>query len=114
VNLGSNWTLSTRIRYTTGNAYTPILGGVFDSDDDVFRPIQGGLNSDRYPPFFTWDVRADKKWIYDTWILSLYLDVQNLLNRKNVETINYSYDYAQKEEVRLLPLIPTLGLKGEF
>jgi hypothetical protein len=114
VELGGNWSLSSRLRFTTGNAFTPIVGALFDSDDDIFRPIQGARNSDRFSGFFSWDVRVDKKWVFDTWILSLYLDVQNLSNRKNTETLNYSFDYTQSEEVSFIPILPTLGLKGEF
>lgn len=112
--LTENWTISSRLRYTTGNAFTPIRGAVFDSDDDVFRPIQGGLNSDRYSGFLSWDIRLDKKWVFDTWIMSFYIDIQNVLNRKNTETLNYSFDYSQSEQVSFIPILPTVGLKGEF
>ncbi len=114
VELGRNWSLSSRVRYTTGNAFTPIGGALFDSDDDIFRPVQGVLNGDRYSGFFSWDVRLDKKWVFDTWILSFYLDIQNLTNKKNTEALNYSFDYSQREEISFLPILPTLGLKGEF
>ncbi len=64
--------------------------------------------------FFALDIRVDKKWIYDTWILSAYLDIQNLTNHKNPETITYSYNYLQSATVNGLPILPTLGVQGEF
>lgn len=114
IEFGNHWRLSTRFRYATGNPKTPIIGGIFDADNDVYIPIRGPLYSERLAAFYQWDVRFDKKWIYDTWILSLYLDIQNVTSRKNPEQVNYSYDYSQKEVVSGLPILPTIGIKGEF
>ncbi len=112
--LGGNWRLSGRFRYATGNPNTPLTGGVLDSDNDVYLPVRGSIYSERLDSFYQLDVRLDKKWIYDKWILSLYLDIQNLTNRKNIERIEYSYDYTSHTETSGLPVLPTLGLKGEF
>jgi hypothetical protein len=110
----NNWQFSARVRYTTGSPTTPITGSVFDADNDVYIPVRGAFYSDRLDPFFQVDYRVDKKWIYDTWILSAYLDIQNVTNSKNREDIRYSYDYSKSEKVTGLPILPTLGLKGEF
>ncbi len=109
-----NWKYSSRLRYVTGNPDTPVVGSIYDSDNDVFIPVRGAIYSSRFSPFISLDVRVDKKWIYDTWILSAYLDVQNLTNNKNPESITYSYNYAQSQTVNGLPLLPTLGVQGEF
>ncbi len=109
-----NWKYSGRVRYVTGNPSTPITGGIFDSDNDVYDPIRGPLYSEREGAFFSLDIRIDKKWIYDTWILSAYLDVENITNAKNPESVNYSYDYLQSTTVNGLPVLPTLGVQGEF
>lgn len=110
----NNWKYSARVRYVTGNPNTPVTGGVFDADNDVYIPTRGTAYSSRLSPFFQVDLRMDKKWVYDTWILSWYLDIQNLTNQKNSEAVRYSYDYSQTTNVTGLPLFPTLGLKGEF
>ncbi|MBX9768651.1 MAG: hypothetical protein K2X47_15360, partial [Bdellovibrionales bacterium] len=109
-----NWRVAWRVRYATGNPYTPIVGSVFDSDSDIYLPTRGSFFSERLDPFFQTDLRVDKKWIYDTWVLSAYLDVLNVLNTKNSEGTRYSYDYGQKEFVQGLPLLPAIGMKGEF
>jgi len=112
--LGRNWVISGRLRYVTGNPTTPVIGGVFDADNDVYFPTRGPFFSERESAFFQIDGRVDKKWIYDTWILSAYLDVLNLTNQKNSEGVRYSYDYSQKQTVNDLPILPTIGVKGEF
>jgi hypothetical protein len=111
---GHNWKFSGRFRYTSGNPYTPIVGGEYDVDNDVYTPVSGTAYSSRMAPFYEADIRFDKKWIFDRWILTGYLDIENVTNHQNVQEINYSYDYQQKAEVRGLPMLPTLGVKGEF
>lgn len=114
INLPRNWRISSRLRYVTGNPITPVTGAVFDSDHNVYVPVRGPLFSDRNPDFFQWDVRVDKKWVFNQWMLSLYLDVQNATHRKNVEGVQYAYDYSSSVATNGLPVIPTLGVKGEF
>ncbi|MBL7546079.1 MAG: TonB-dependent receptor [Bdellovibrionaceae bacterium] len=112
--LENNWKISGRARYVTGNPYTPIIGGTFDADNDVYLPQRGNFYSQRYNDFYQLDLRIDKKWIKDEEIWTLYLDIQNILNTKNTESIEYSYDYTRKEFISGLPLLPAFGLKGEF
>ncbi|MBI2518973.1 MAG: carboxypeptidase-like regulatory domain-containing protein [Bdellovibrio sp.] len=108
------WTYATRLRYVTGNPYTPIIASTYDSDNDVYIPTRGPLYSKRFDDFKSLDIRIDRKFIYDTWILTGYLDVQNLTNSKNSQFIEHSYDYSQSNQVNGLPILPTLGAKGEF
>lgn len=108
------WTFSGRLRFVSGLPYTPITGSTFDSDNDVYIPTRGAIYSRRFDAFNQLDIRIDRKYIYDKWILTAYLDIQNVLNAKNAQNLEYSYDYTQKKKVRGLPILPTIGLKGEF
>ncbi len=112
--LENNWKISNRFRYVTGNPLTPVVSGTFDSDNDVYIPTRGSLYSERYKDFYQLDLRVDKKWILNEEIWTLYLDIQNILNTKNSESIEYSYNYSQKEFITGLPLLPAFGIKGEF
>ncbi len=114
VDLPGNWKISTRLRYVTGNPTTPIVGAVFDADNDVYSPIRGPVFSQRLSPFFQADIRIDKKWVFEDWMLSLYLDVLNATNRQNREGVSYSYDYSEQTEVAGIPVFPTFGLRAEF
>ncbi|PWU17041.1 MAG: hypothetical protein C5B49_09620, partial [Bdellovibrio sp.] len=111
---GKNWKFSGRFRYTTGDPYTPKIGGDFDVDNDVYLPLSGGIYSARMPPFWEFDIRFDRKWIFDQWILTAYLDIENVTNHRSVEQINYSYNFQQQANVTGLPFLPTLGIKGEY
>lgn len=114
IELGRNWKFSGRIRYTTGNPYTPVSSAILDVDNDEYTPIRGAINSERLSSFFEADVRFDKKWIYNNWILSAYLDVENVTNKKNPQQVNYNYNYSQSATISGLPFLPTLGVKAEF
>lgn len=109
-----NWNFGTRIRFVSGTPFTPIIGSAYDSDNDVYIPKRGEIFSSRNPNFFQLDFRADRKWIFDTWILSGYLDIQNLTNSQNREGITYSFDYSEKQSITGLPILPSIGIKGEF
>lgn len=109
-----NWLFGARFRYVTGNPETPIVGSYYDADNDVYVPERGPIFSSRKPDFVQLDLRVDRKYIQDTYILSFYLDIQNVTNQKNSEGVMYSYDYSQKQDVVGLPLLPTFGVKGEF
>ena len=46
--------------------------------------------------------------------IAAYLDVQNAYNRPNEEGRAYNFDYSQVGVISGLPLIPSLGLRGEI
>lgn len=108
------WNFSARFRFVTGNPYTPITGGSYDSDNDVYIPTRGRIYSQRFNAFNQLDIRIERKVIYESWILTSYLDVLNVYNSANQENIDYAYDYTAKKKVRGLPILPTIGIKGEF
>lgn len=108
------WVWGARLRYVTGNPETPVIGSYYDADNDVYLPERGGVFSTRKKDFAQLDFRVDRKFVYDTWILSAYLDIQNVTSQKNQEGVMYSYDYSEKRDVTGLPMLPTFGVKGEF
>lgn len=109
-----NYTLATRFRYVTGIPYTPIRGSVYYENADTYVPIAGNKLSERSKDFWQLDVRLDRRWIFNAWILSLYLDVQNITLRDNQIGMAYSFDYSQSEPTYFIPILPTFGIKGEF
>jgi len=109
-----HWELGSTVRFVSGNPYTPIVQSVFDPVNQTRYPVSGALNSARNPFFNRVDIRVEKQWWFDSWKLALFLDVQNALNRQNQEALLYSYDYTQTSRVNGLPIIPSLGLRGEF
>ena len=110
----SRWSYSARLRYVSGGPFTPIIGSIYNADNDFYSPIRGNFFSERFEDFFQLDLRVDKKFIYNKWILSAYLDIQNLTNSNNGQSISYSYDFSQSEQAAGLPILPIIGVRGEF
>jgi TonB family protein len=113
--LKHEWDVGCRVRYVTGKPTTPVIDVVENEPYNYFEPIYGAENSTRMDPFFQIDVRIDKKFVYRTWMLSLYCDVQNLswLFYKSPEMVVWNYDYTAKQNVSNI-IQPALGFKAEF
>ena len=87
---------------------------VYVVDTGSYEAVSGESNSERMPPFHQLDLRLDKRWIFDNWMLTAYLDVQNVYNRANPVAITYNYDSTEQGVRQSLPIIPIVGIKGEF
>jgi TonB family protein len=103
-----------RLRFSSGPLDTPYVGAVYDANANYYFPLLGEPNSRRLPSFFQADVRVDKRFVYEQWMMALYVDVQNVTNRQNVEGVMNNFDYSQERYLYGLPIIPSLGVRGEF
>ncbi len=112
--LPRHWEVGGTLRLVTGNPYTPIIGGVFDPIQRTYYPISGAPNSERNPLFNRLDVRIEKQWWFDGWKLALFLDIQNAYNQMNQEGLIYNYNFTRTSPINGLPIIPALGVRGEF
>ena len=59
-------------------------------------PLQGEPFSRRLPLFHQLDLRVDKRWQFESWRFSTYLDVQNAYNNAAVEDIAYNYNFSKQ------------------
>ncbi len=116
--LGRGWEFGSRFRVISGNLATPVvpegLPALYAADAGSYAPLQADLYSRRLPLFHQLDIRVDKRWRFDLWTLSTYLDIQNVYNNQAVEALVYNYNFSQESFQTGLPLIPSLGLRGEF
>lgn len=115
-----NWGTGVRLRYVTGNPETPRLGYTsgtyeYNADEGYYVPLEGDFRSERMDPFFQVDVRIDKKWIFKNWMLSTYLDIQNVnyFIYNSPELYIYNYDDSERKEIGGI-VLPTLGFRAEF
>ena len=114
IKVGRGWETGLRMRFVSGNPTTPFSGGHFVGDSMQFMPVSGGIYSQRLDPFFQLDARVEKKWTFEYWKMSLYLDVQNITNNANSEFEIYDYRFRKKWKVPGIPFFPSLGATGEF
>ena len=91
-----------------------MLGAFLDVDYGDWDPVSGEANGVRRQTFHQLDLRVERTFTFDTWRLSVYLDVQNVYNAENPEATLYDYRYRESGPVRGLPILPVLGLRGRF
>lgn len=106
-----------RFRLISGSPFTPVQSdpaAVLATDGSEYVPLSGEPFSDRLPLFHQLDIRVDKKWQFEDWAFSTYLDVQNVYNRRAREGVSYNYNFTQQQFTQGLPILPSLGLRGEF
>jgi len=100
-----------RFRYMGGRPYTPkewvpVTRQWVDNSDL--------LNSARYPDYHRLDLRWDHKFVFNSWNLSWYLEVQNVYNRQNVWTYHYQNGDPEPQTVNQISFFPIGGLVVEF
>ena len=113
-----NTSLGFRFQLVTGNPTTPLHQGqaYYDADSDRYEVLPGSVasGSGRLPTFHRLDLRFDKRWQFEHWRLTAYLELVNAYNQRPVESFGYDYRYRTRTELKGLPILPLLGLKGEL
>ena len=109
-----------RYQYTTGNPITPNLGftehiAQYDAETGHYNQLSGAPRSDRFGPYNQLDCRIAKKFTYDKWIFTAYIDVQDVSYfwYNSPSTYEYSYDGFERWTFGGI-IIPSFGLKTEF
>jgi TonB family protein len=113
--LGHGWEMGARYRFVSGSMDTPETYGFYDENGGVSLPLASyPAYGTRLPAFHALDIRLDKTWKFKSWLLSVYLDIENVYNQGNVEGTAYNYNYTRETYITGLPIIPSLGVRGEF
>jgi len=122
--LGRNWQAGGIFTLGSGMPYTPILGKYVHYEWDLnyntlteeLYNIEGEKNSARYPVYHRMDLSIRKKWQWNKFSCSPYLQIINLYNRKNVFFYFWDHDSNPSEfrQIDMFPFLPTLGVDFEF
>lgn len=110
----SNWEIGARFRLISGNPITPFGDRRYLADFDRYVGVPGEVNSDRLPLFHQLDLRVEKRWIFDWYSIVAYISVLNTYNNANTEALQYDFDFSNTQKVTGLPVLPILGIRGEF
>lgn len=116
IELGSKWTMNLRFVYGSGYAYTPSVA-VYDQQKHFWFWQQSEPNSDHLPAYKRTDLRITKDFEVFGKSISVFLDISNLFNCTNIQSYSYNYDHngnPYKEDVKLWPILPTIGMTVRF
>jgi hypothetical protein len=108
---GEHWRFGGRLRFSSGNPYTPVAASYQPPDSHDWRAIDGALLSERLPYFAQLDLRVDRRWVRRWGTIVAFLDLQNATNRSNAEGVTYNDDYTRRSYTRGLPVFPSFGVE---
>ena len=130
--LTPTWEIGLKWQYRTGNPYTPVarrdpVKSIRRNGEPIYIPkLRGHKFSERLPPYHRLDVKISKAFRFNSWEMSLFLELLNAYNRRNLLTYSYIDDYDddereeiyyngdEREEIYQFPIIPYLGITTEF
>jgi hypothetical protein len=117
--LNDRWTLGGTFTYGTGQAYTQIAAFAPDVENpQKVIPIEGDKNALRLPPYNRLDLSATYSFGFfsEKRNAELNIDIFNAYNYRNVwiAQVDQSTNPATVNFVRLLPILPTVGLSVSF
>jgi len=114
VKLGRGWETGLRFRFISGKPVTPISGAAFVADQSSYIPYTGRELSNRLEPFIQLDLRVEKQWTFEKWLLSAYLDIQNVTNHANSEFQQWDYRFRKNSTIPSVPIFPTIGINARW
>jgi TonB family protein len=113
--IDDRWRVGARFRFVSGNPYTAEAPGALDAGSATYLPTPSLVpNGSRLPPFHQLDLRVDRTWRLGAARLTAYVDVENAYSYQAPIGLAYSFNYARSEFARGLPILPSLGLRGEL
>ena len=117
------WQAALAMTVHSGWPRTPLslIAGFDDEGEPELLPLVGERNSKRYPTFATIDARVSRKFDVRRGTLSVFAEVSNLTNRRNVccSDFDIEEDATGNDMLDLSddfwpPLLPAIGILWEF
>lgn len=100
IGMGMSYQVGINYRFAAGVPFTPVVESDYDSTKAVWKPVYGGINSERFPNYNRLDVRLTKIFSLHPDVFSLfYVEILNILNIPNIMDYSYSSDYSKREKV---------------
>lgn len=110
--LGLNWNLGARFRLVSGSGTPSTETRWYDADRDGYSRQFGEIV--RTPVFNQLDIYVEKRFVFESWYLEVYLDVQNVYLAQNTEFFVQPFDLKSDLPVLGLPIFPSVGIRGVF
>ncbi|MFC2137444.1 carboxypeptidase-like regulatory domain-containing protein [Bacteroidota bacterium] len=109
------WEFSVIYRFSSGMPYTPYDLSTRTNIDNSWYCEKGDINSKTLPDYHRLDLRIDRRFIFKTWNLGLFIEIWNLTNNANVMSYEYNVDFTKEEPINsMFGFMPMFGLSAEF
>jgi outer membrane receptor protein involved in Fe transport len=111
------WTIGATLLWHEGWRTTRLPA---EAADGEVLPVQ--RNAARLRDYMSLDLQISREWQWSTQSLTAFLEITNLLNRRNVGGIEYDVEEDEEtglyvitsEPEELLPLVPSIGIRWQF
>ena len=111
--LGRFWTLAGRFRYATGTYVGAETLSVVDALTQSNREVEPVQN--RVEDYHTLDLKAAKRFVFRTWRLDAFLDVQNVYNHRVPEPVVTGFSDLVFEGLGFgFMTLPIFGVEGQW
>ncbi len=108
------WDISLKWLIYSGRPYTPLDSVIYLPEMKCYFPIEGAINSERLPSYQRLDIRADYWFKWGKLPFSIYLEVLNIYNHKNIYDYVWNEDYSKQSKSYQFPSLPTFGVSVKF
>ena len=82
-NFSAMWQIGINFKYATGKPFTPITSSVYLPNSNIFEPIYGRNNSERYPNYKRLDFRITHlNQLFGKYFAVFFIEALNILNFK--------------------------------
>ena len=127
INPDKKWSLGLNFTYFSGQPIT-LPGSVYlahglpdwQDNPNSIGIYPSGINEYRLPPYIRLDLSLTYEIKYDGWSMAPYLQIFNVLNRKNVWFIKYDNEIKENvvtqdiSTVNMFPILPSIGINFKF
>lgn len=112
--INDHWRVGARFQLASGTPVANIIGSIYQTDTREFSPFTAP-GDERTPFSNQLDVRVDYSFRWWRFRMNAFLDVMNAYNAQNGDLgWAYRYDYSQRIPGGGIPILPTIGLRGEL
>jgi outer membrane receptor protein involved in Fe transport len=127
INPDKKWSLGLNFTYFSGQPIT-LPGSVYlahglpdwQDNQNSIGIYPSGINEYRLPPYIRLDLSLTYEIKYNGWSMAPYLQIFNVLNRKNVWFIKYDNKIKENivtqdiSTVSMFPILPSIGVNFKF
>ncbi len=95
-----SWMIGINCKIATGRPYSPITGNIYHSQSQIFEPVYGIKNSERFPTYKRVDLRVVYLFqLFSKYSAVFFLEGLNIFDFGNIFGYTYYKDYTSKKEV---------------
>ncbi len=98
--LSDSWLVGVNCKIATGRPQSPIIGSIYHNQANVYEPIYGVKNSDRFPTYKRIDLRVVYMFqLFSKYSAIFFLEGLNIFDFGNIFGYTYYKDYSSKKKV---------------